>query len=85
MPRLPRRRLRQRSQSSLRWATPIQYRRASNRVLARPGANLTGISILGGELGAKRLDLLRYLVPAASTIAILVNPQNKLRSPNYSK
>lgn len=32
MPRLPRKRLRQPSQSSLRWATPIQYRRASYRV-----------------------------------------------------
>jgi len=56
-------------------ADPVQAGVVSN--LARPGANLTGVSILGGELGAKRLDLLRDLVPTASTIAILVNPQNK--------
>ncbi|MGC2122475.1 MAG: ABC transporter substrate-binding protein [Xanthobacteraceae bacterium] len=56
-------------------ADPVQAGVVSS--LARPGANLTGISILGGELGAKRLDLLRDLVPAASTISILVNPQNK--------
>ena len=56
-------------------ADPVQVGVVSN--LARPEANLTGISILGGALGAKRLDLLRELVPTASNIAILVNPQNK--------
>ena len=56
-------------------ADPVQVGVVSN--LARPGGNLTGISILGGALGAKRLDLLRELVPAARNIAILVNPENK--------
>jgi putative tryptophan/tyrosine transport system substrate-binding protein len=40
----------------------------------RPGGNITGVSILSGELAAKRLDLLRELVPHAKTIAILIKP-----------
>jgi putative ABC transport system substrate-binding protein len=56
-------------------ADPVEVGVVSN--LPRPGGNLTGISILGGALGAKRLDLLRELVPTANKIAILVNPQNK--------
>jgi putative ABC transport system substrate-binding protein len=42
--------------------------------LARPGGNLTGINFLSAELGAKRLELLRELVPAATRVAVLVNP-----------
>jgi putative ABC transport system substrate-binding protein len=42
--------------------------------LARPGSNLTGINWLAGELAAKRLELLRQLVPAATRVAVLVNP-----------
>jgi putative ABC transport system substrate-binding protein len=44
--------------------------------LARPGGNLTGVNFLTGELGAKRLELLRALVPAAARVAALVNPAN---------
>jgi ABC-type uncharacterized transport system substrate-binding protein len=42
--------------------------------LARPDGNLTGINFLVGELAAKRLELLRALVPAATRVAVLVNP-----------
>jgi putative tryptophan/tyrosine transport system substrate-binding protein len=42
--------------------------------LARPGGNVTGINFLSGELTAKRLELLRALVPAATRVAVLVNP-----------
>ncbi len=42
--------------------------------LNRPGGNVTGVSFLANELGAKRLDLLRQLVPRAATIAMLVSP-----------
>jgi len=45
--------------------------------LARPGGNLTGISIMGAELGPKRLDLLSEVVPQATMIALLVNPASK--------
>ena len=44
--------------------------------LARPGGNLTGINLLGLELTAKRLELLREMLPRASRIAVLVNPAN---------
>ena len=44
--------------------------------LARPGGNATGINFFVAEVLAKRLGLLRELVPAAARIAVLVNPAN---------
>ena len=44
--------------------------------LARPGGNLTGINLFSVELTAKRLGLLREMVPGAARIAVLVNPAN---------
>jgi putative tryptophan/tyrosine transport system substrate-binding protein len=44
--------------------------------LARPDGNLTGINLLGLELTAKRLELLREMLPAAVRVAVLVNPAN---------
>jgi putative ABC transport system substrate-binding protein len=66
----------------------IVYRWADNQVgrlpvnlglvasLARPNGNLTGINFFNSELVAKRLELLRELVPAATRVAVLVNPAN---------
>lgn len=48
--------------------------------LARPGGNLTGVSLLVVELLAKNLSLMHELVPSASSIAVLMNPSNPSQS-----
>ena len=45
----------------------------------RPGSNATGINFFTAELAAKRLGLLRELVPAATRVAVLVNPADPIR------
>ena len=44
--------------------------------LNRPGANLTGVTTLNVEIGPKRFEVLRELLPAANAMALLVNPNN---------
>ncbi len=44
--------------------------------LSRPGGNMTGFTVLGRALNAKRLELLSELVPRARVIAILINQTN---------
>jgi putative ABC transport system substrate-binding protein len=44
--------------------------------LNRPGGNLTGFNLIAGPLPAKQLGLLHELLPAAKTIAMLINPTN---------
>jgi putative ABC transport system substrate-binding protein len=62
---------------------PIVFRSGADPVgdglvasLARPGGNLTGVSVLADELTAKRLELLSELVPRVGVIALLMNPNN---------
>ena len=64
-------------------AIPILFLTAEDPVrlglvasLARPGGNLTGINFLNRELASKQLELLRELVPAATRVAVLVDPTN---------
>jgi putative ABC transport system substrate-binding protein len=64
-------------------AVPIVFAIGSDPVgsglvasMNRPGGNITGVSFLSVELGAKRLELVRDLVPKAAAIALLVNPNN---------
>jgi putative tryptophan/tyrosine transport system substrate-binding protein len=45
--------------------------------LARPGGNITGLSLLAPELSAKRLDLLKQALPQASRVAVLWNVSNE--------
>ena len=53
--------------------------------LARPDGNLTGINFFSGELTAKRLELLRELVPATTRVAVLVNPANAANAETASR
>jgi len=62
---------------------PIVFRSGADPVadglvasLARPGGNLTGVSMLNDGLAAKRLELLSELVPRARVITLLMNPNN---------
>jgi putative ABC transport system substrate-binding protein len=53
--------------------------------LNRPGGNVTGVTFFSALLGAKRLGLLHDLLPAASTLALLINPANRMVSESYLK
>jgi ABC-type uncharacterized transport system substrate-binding protein len=57
---------------------PVKHRLIAS--LARPGGNLTGINFLSSELSAKRLELVRELVPGAARVAVLVNPANAMNT-----
>jgi putative tryptophan/tyrosine transport system substrate-binding protein len=48
--------------------------------LARPGGNLTGVNFFNAELAAKRLELLRELLPTAKRVAVLVNPAETMNT-----
>jgi putative tryptophan/tyrosine transport system substrate-binding protein len=49
--------------------------------LARPGANITGMTNLNNELSAKRLELLKEMFPKTRTVAILSNPADPISAP----
>src|ERR1700738_1787157 len=53
-------------------AVPVQIGLVAS--LNHPGGNVTGFTNVSGELAAKRVGLLRELVPSATSIAVLVNP-----------
>jgi putative ABC transport system substrate-binding protein len=46
----------------------------------KPGGNATGVSLISGALGAKRIELLQQVKPVTNLIAILVNPDNPAES-----
>jgi putative ABC transport system substrate-binding protein len=53
---------------------PVQFGLVAS--LNRPGGNVTGVSFLTGDLGAKRLGLLHELLPNAAVVALLVKADN---------
>jgi len=62
---------------------PIIFRMATDPVESgvvasfnRPGGNVTGVTTMGADLGSKQLEMLHELVPAATVMALLMNPTN---------
>ena len=62
---------------------PIIFRMATDPVVSglvasfnRPGGNVTGVTTMGADLGSKQLEMLHELVPAATVMALLINPTN---------
>ena len=55
-------------------ANPVEHGLVAS--FARPGGNLTGVAMMVAELAPKRFELLSEMVPQASVIALLVNPNN---------
>ena len=53
--------------------------------LGRPGGNATGVNFFVGELGAKQLGLLHELIPAATRIGMLVNPNSLAQTERITK
>jgi putative ABC transport system substrate-binding protein len=53
--------------------------------LNRPGGNITGVTSLNVEVGPKRLELVRELLPTASVVAILVNPSSPAIAEPFSR
>ena len=53
--------------------------------LNRPGGNLTGVTSLGIEVAGKCLEVLRELVPAATSVGLLVNPTNPATTESYTR
>jgi ABC-type uncharacterized transport system substrate-binding protein len=62
---------------------PVQMGLAAS--LNRPGGNMTGVSNLTVETGAKQIELLHELIPAATLIALLVNPTNPVLAGSLSR
>src|SRR5262249_23248114 len=57
-------------------SNPVQFGLVES--LARPGGNVTGVTVLDVELVAKGFELLHELMPTATTFSVLVNPNNLL-------
>jgi putative tryptophan/tyrosine transport system substrate-binding protein len=71
---------------------PVVFTTASDPVeiglvpnMRRPGGNITGVSQLNVALGPKRLELAHELLPAATTMALLLNPSDPARAEKVSK
>jgi putative ABC transport system substrate-binding protein len=62
---------------------PVQQGLVPN--LRQPGGNLTGVSQLNAQLGPKRLELARELMPAATAVAFLLNPSDPPRAETVLK
>ena len=73
-------------------AIPIVFASADDAVgpglvssLARPGGNVTGLTIMAPELSGKRLELLREMIPRLTRLAVLRNPTNPVSVPELKE
>jgi putative ABC transport system substrate-binding protein len=64
-------------------ADPVEIGLVSS--LDRPGGNITGVTNLNAEVGVKRLEVMRELLPAAKIIGVLVNPANPALSRPFTR
>ena len=55
------------------------------KLRARPGGNVTGLDQIAPELGGKRLELLKEIVPKLSSVAVLWNPRNTTSTRNWNE
>jgi putative ABC transport system substrate-binding protein len=62
---------------------PIEFKLVNS--LNHPGGNVTGVTTLGRELLAKRLQLLREIAPGVTSIGLLVNPTNPNTEPGVKE
>jgi putative tryptophan/tyrosine transport system substrate-binding protein len=53
--------------------------------LSRPGGNLTGVTNMNEEVGPKRLELVHELLPAVTSVAVLVNPTNRIIAEAFAR
>ena len=53
--------------------------------LARPGGNITGLTVLAPEVSGKRLELLKEIVPGLARMAVLFNPDNPVSAPELKE
>jgi putative ABC transport system substrate-binding protein len=73
-------------------AIPIVFASADDAVaaglvasLARPGGNVTGLTVISPELSGKRLELLREVIPTLTRLAVLRNPTNPVSLPELKE
>jgi len=53
-------------------------------LMPSPGGNVTGATVIAGQLGAKRIELLREVMPKVAVVPMLVNPNNVNAAPDIS-
>ena len=67
------------------WSPAMRSPPASSRAWLRPGGNLTGVTCITSELMPKRMAVFRELLPSASRLVVLYNPENVSKPPEAAR